>query len=70
MYRHYAGRLLVLICAALIWLGYEEIDLLRGSFFWPYRYLVLALAAFLLLTALNRVMGLFAAKEQHSDSSG
>lgn len=68
MYKHYGGRLLVLVCAALIWLGFDKIDLLRGTFFWPYRYLVLALAAFLLLTAVNRVTGLFAKEEQHPGS--
>ncbi len=68
MYRHYSGRLLVLVLTALIWLGYEEIGRLGGTFLWPYRYLILALAAFLLLTIVNRISGVFADEKQQPHS--
>ncbi len=64
MYRHYSGRFLVLALTALIWLGYEEIGRLGGTFLWPYRYLVLALAAFLLLTAVHRLVALIDRQRQ------
>ncbi len=54
--RHLLGLVGVLLLSGLIWLGYEEIDLLGGSFIWPYRYLLLALAAFSVLTAIERLV--------------
>ncbi|MEQ8652016.1 MAG: hypothetical protein RIC87_06090 [Kiloniellales bacterium] len=64
MYRHYAGRLLVLVMAALIWLGYDNIDVIETPLLWPYRYLILALAAFLLLTVVHRLAGLYDSKQK------
>ncbi len=53
--QHLLGLGLFLLLALLIWIGYEEIDLLRGTPFWPYRYLVLALLAFAVLTLVQRL---------------
>lgn len=38
-----------------IWWGWENLGLLRGTPVWEHRYLALAVAAFLLLTALDRL---------------
>ncbi len=58
------GLASILVPAALIWLGYDQIDQLRGTLFWPYRYLLLALAAFLLLTGVQRLETFVMPKQQ------
>ncbi|GAB5470574.1 MAG: hypothetical protein Kilf2KO_36040 [Rhodospirillales bacterium] len=54
MAKRLTGLALALLLTGLIWLGYQELGLLRGTEFWPYRYLLLALAAFLLLSLVER----------------
>ena len=44
----------LLACAAL-WLGYENLSLLRGTALWEFRYVVLGCAGFLLLTGAERL---------------
>ncbi len=58
------GLALFLALAGLIWLGFEQIGLLSSSFLWPYRYLILAVAAFLLLTGVERLVTLLPKKQQ------
>ena len=64
MARHLLGLALFLLLAGLIWLGYQEIGALRGTLLWPYRYLVLGIAAFALLTLANRLWGLTERKKE------
>ncbi len=62
------GLAVFLAAAALIWQGYENIGELSGGLLWPYRYLVLALAAFLLLTVINRLMNRFVGDKEKGHS--
>ena len=62
--RRLFGLALFLLLAGLIWLGYDEIGLLSPTFLWPYRYLVLAIAAFLLLTGVERLANLLTKKQR------
>ena len=65
--RHLPAALTLLACL-LIWLGYDNIGLMRGTFLWELRYVALGCAAILLLTATERLSAWLAqhlnAKEQ------
>lgn len=61
---HLLGLALFLLLAGLIWLGYEEIDLLRQTILWPFRYLVLALLIVLVLTGTDRLILAITRKQQ------
>ena len=51
------ARLVSVAAAALalwlLWIGYDQLRALRGTWFWDYRYLVFGGAAFLGLSALE-----------------
>ncbi len=69
MTRRLIGLGLFLLLALLIWVGYEQIDLLRRTVFWPYRYLVLAILAFALLTLVQRLYARLEGLRSKSQSS-
>jgi hypothetical protein len=48
-----APALTILACA-LLWFGYESIDILRGTPLWELRYVLLGCAAFALLTLMEK----------------
>ncbi|MEM6441200.1 MAG: hypothetical protein AAF763_16065 [Pseudomonadota bacterium] len=57
--------LLALLAAAAVWYGWDQLRLLRevrawdGGALWELRYVVLGLAAILLLTLIERITDLF-----------
>ncbi|MEO1191948.1 MAG: hypothetical protein AAFY02_09340 [Pseudomonadota bacterium] len=55
MVRHLFGLALALLLFAAIWFGYQELGQLGGTWFWPYRFLVLGIAGFVLLTLAQRL---------------
>lgn len=63
------GLGLFLLLAFVIWLGYDQIDLLRRTPLWPYRYLVLAILAFVLLTLVQRLYPLLERLLSKAESS-
>ena len=49
----------VTFCAVLaLWFGYGQLGSLRGTLLWEYRYITYAVAAFLMLSALEWGVGL------------
>lgn len=55
--------------AATLW-AYSEISLLRGTLFWEFRFLVLLVAAFLVLSFAEAMLSrLFPTKAEHEDDS-
>jgi predicted ferric reductase len=47
---HLVSPIAMAIACGLIWLGYDNLNLLQGTVFWELRYLVLGCLAFALLS--------------------
>ena len=54
------GLVVVAALCALIWYGYGELTLLRQTLWWDLRYVVFAVAVFLLLSVAQRLWTLIA----------
>lgn len=46
---------LTLVACVLIWLGYDNLNQLRGTLLWELRYVVLGCAVFVLLSGFERM---------------
>ena len=53
--RRSVGLAVVAALCALIWYGYGELALLRQTVWWDLRYVVFAVAVFLLLSVVQRL---------------
>lgn len=60
--RSILSPLLTLGAAALIWLMWTEIDLLRGTILWDLRFLAFGVAAIAVLTLAERIARRFNAR--------
>lgn len=43
--------------AALVWWGWQELNLLRRTFWWEYRYILVLLGAFLVFSLAQAIAG-------------
>ncbi|MEM7722372.1 MAG: hypothetical protein AAF376_08360 [Pseudomonadota bacterium] len=44
--------------AALVWWGWQELNILRRTFWWEYRYIMILLGAFLVFSLAQAIAGL------------
>jgi hypothetical protein len=56
------------LAAAGLWFGYANLNMLRGTPFFDFRYIVFAVAAFLGLSVVEWALGKLKAKVQSSDA--
>lgn len=54
---HIIGLVLFAVLCVLVWLGYDQITVLRGTTFWEFRYLVLGVVVFLVLSLVQWLWG-------------
>lgn len=50
------GAILALVASGAVWYAYDQITLLRRTFWWEYRYLLLLVAAILVLSLLDWII--------------
>lgn len=50
------GAILALILCAGLWYAYDQITLLRRSFWWEYRYVLLLVGGFLMLSLIDGIL--------------
>lgn len=63
------GAILALAASGAVWYAYDQITLLRRTFWWEYRYLVLLVSAILILSLadwiINKISGLLSKDDTH-----
>lgn len=54
---HIVGLVLFAILCVLVWLAYDQVTVLRGTVYWEFRYLILGVVVFLVLSLVQWVWG-------------
>ncbi|MEO1223866.1 MAG: hypothetical protein AAFX92_06540 [Pseudomonadota bacterium] len=54
---HIVGLVLFAILCVLVWLAYDQVTVLRGTMYWEFRYLILGVVVFLVLSLVQWVWG-------------
>lgn len=59
---HIIGLVLLAVLCALVWLAYDQITVIRGTVFWEFRYLLLGVVVFVVLSLVQWLWGKLADK--------
>ena len=54
---HIVGLVLFAILCVLVWLAYDQVTVLRGTVYWEFRYLILGVVVFLVLSLVQWIWG-------------
>lgn len=54
---HIVGLALFAVLCVLVWLAYDQVTVLRGTMYWEFRYLILGVVVFLVLSLVQWVWG-------------
>lgn len=54
---HIVGLVLFAILCVLVWLAYDQVTVLRGTMYWEFRYLILGVVVFLVLSLVQWIWG-------------
>lgn len=65
MIRNAAAIVLLAAASGAIWYGYDQLSVLRQTFWWDYRYLVLLVGAVLILSLAEYIAGKFPDDSDH-----
>lgn len=54
---HIFGLVLFAVLCVLVWLAYDQVTVLRGTMYWEFRYLILGVVVFLVLSLVQWIWG-------------
>ena len=65
---HIIGLVLFAVLCVLVWLAYDQVTMLRGTVYWEFRYLILGVVVFLVLSVVQWVWGKIADRKPPADA--
>ena len=64
---HIVGLVLFAILCVLVWLAYDQVTVLRGTMYWEFRYLILGVVVFLVLSLVQWIWGKIADRKPSAE---
>ena len=66
---HIVGLVLFAALCVLVWLAYDQVTVLRGTLYWEFRYLILGVVIFLVLSIVQWAWGKIADRKPPAETN-